>query len=376
MKKRNQVNNPFSVTSYMGKEYFCDRENETRQLHDALSNGRNITLISPRKVGKTGIIHHLFASIPEKEAACFYVDIYKTQNLADFTKTFAEAILTRQITPFSTRIWKKFSQTFAAIRPTFSMDPMTGMPQCRVDIQPQNEEATLRQLFDYLEAASLPCYVAFDEFQVVADYSDCQMEAVLRSYIQHLNNTHFIFAGSKKHTMVQLFSSANRPFYQSTQMMTVTEIDEEKYAQFAQTHLEKHGQTFSDDAFHLLYSLVHGHTWYVQSLLNRLYQDGTPIITPDNVKQVLHTILLENESAYQVYCQLITQRQLNVLRAIAAEDGVKEVTNTQFLQKYRLGSASTVRSAVLALTDKELLLEDNGNYCVYDRFFSHWLANY
>ena len=376
MKKKNQIGNPFSVTSYLGKEYFCDRENETQALHNALSNNRNITLISPRKIGKTGIIRHLFDSIPPQEATCIYVDIYKTGCLADFTQTFAEAILTHQITPFSTRIWKKITQVFSSLRPTFSIDSITGTPQCRVDIQPQNEEATLQQLFEYLENANLPCYVAFDEFQVIADYDGCQMEAVLRSYIQYLHNTHFIFAGSKKHTMVQLFSSANRPFYQSTQIMMVGEIDETKYAQFAQTHLEKHGQTMTNDAFHVLYSLVHGHTWYVQTLLNRLYQDGTSNITPETVNKILQTILIENEPVYQTYCQLLTQRQNDVLRAIAAEGYVKELGNIKFLQKYKLGANSTVRSAVQALTDKELLLENNGNYCVYDRFFGLWLANY
>ena len=122
MKSKNQVQNPFSVTSYLGSDYFCDREDETKILRDALSNGRNITLISPRKIGKTGLIHHFFHSIPTQEAACFYVDIYKSRSLSDFTKTFAEAVLTRQITPFSKRIWNKIMQTFASLRPVFSVD--------------------------------------------------------------------------------------------------------------------------------------------------------------------------------------------------------------------------------------------------------------
>lgn len=375
MKGKNQVHNPFSVTSYLGSDYFCDREDETKKLQDALSNCRNITLISPRKIGKTGLVHHFFHCIPTQEAACFYVDIYKTRSLSDFAKTFAEAILTRQISPFSTRIWKKIVQTFASLRPVFSIDPVTGQPQCRVDLQPQNEEATLRQLFEYLEKSPIPCYVAFDEFQVIAEYADCQMEAVLRSYIQHLVNTHFIFAGSKKHTMVQLFAAANRPFYQSTQIMNVGEIEEKKYACFAQDHLQRHKQTLSDEAFHELYTQVHGHTWYVQTLLNRLYQEGESVITPEIVKRTLFAIVKENEPVYQTYCQLITERQQRVMRAIAAEDGVKEVMNSRFLREHKLGSASTVRSVVQALLDKELLFEDNGIYYVYDRFFSLWLAN-
>ena len=55
-----QLNNPFVIYGYKGSEYFCDRKKETEQIIQALSNERNIVLISPRRIGKTGLIHHVF----------------------------------------------------------------------------------------------------------------------------------------------------------------------------------------------------------------------------------------------------------------------------------------------------------------------------
>lgn len=368
------VTNPFSVTSYMGSEYFCDRKQETYDLSAALYNRRNVTLISPRRIGKTGLIQHVFEAVKPKEAHCFYVDLFSTSNLADFTKKFTEAVLTKQITPFSERVWNDITRIFGALRPVFSPDPLTGMLKCTIDLQPQREEWTLQQIFAYLEKANIPCYVAFDEFQTIAEYKDCKMEALLRGYIQQLNNVRFIFAGSKKHVMMQMFAAANRPFFQSTQIMNIDVIDEKAYYQFATRHFAKHNQLISKETFHELYTLVDGYTWYMQAMLNRLYQDGAAQIDDSVVVVTLNQLLQESEPTYQMYSRLLTERQLQVLRAIAKEGEVKEPGSSSFLQKNNLGAYSTVRSAIATMVEKELVYQkDNGAYIVYNKFFGLWL---
>ena len=84
MSNKNSVPaNPFLLTGYISPDYFCDREQETQKLISALKNGRNLTLISPRRMGKTGLIRHVFYRMrSEKQAKCYYVDLYKTDSLA------------------------------------------------------------------------------------------------------------------------------------------------------------------------------------------------------------------------------------------------------------------------------------------------------
>ena len=376
MKSKEKVFNPFSITSYMGAEYFCDRVYETQELANALSNGRNVTLVSPRRVGKTGLIHHLFHSLNPKKAQCFYVDLYSTSNLQEFTKLFAQEVLTKRVTPFSEQIWSEITHFFGALRPVFGVDPITGLPQCTIDIQPQREEYTLQQIFAYLDKSEVPCYVAFDEFQTIAEYTDVKMEALLRTYIQQLHNVHFIFAGSKKHIMTEMFSSAKRPFYRSTQMMHIDVIDEQAYYNFASKHLSAHGQHISQETFHQLYTLVDGYTWNMQSLLNRLHQGGEEHIEYDTILSTLNQVLREETPSYQMICRLITDRQLRVLRAVAKEGVVKEPGSNVFLHTYQLGAYSTVRSALQTLVEKELIYQkDDGSYMVYEKFFGLWLKS-
>jgi len=377
MDRSKAITNPFSITSYLGADYFCDRQSETQELADALHNRRNVTLISPRRVGKTGLIHHLFQSLNPKEVHCIYVDLFSTSNLQEFTKVFAQAVLSARINPYSERVWEEITHFFGSLRPVFSPDPITGVPQCTIDIQPQREEWTLQQIFTYLEKSEQPCFVALDEFQVIADYTDVKMEALLRSYIQQLKNVQFVFAGSKKHMMTEMFVSAKRPFYRSSQMMNIDVINEKVYYLFASRHLAAHGQKMDETVFHELYALVEGYTWYVQALLNRLWQSGVPQIDYNTVLVTLNQLLQEEVASYQMYCRLITERQLQVIRAVAKEGAIKEPGSNVFLQKYQLGAYSTVRGAIQNMMDKELLYQrDDGCYIVYDKFFSLWLKQH
>ena len=223
MTSKSQDFNPFSVLAYLGSDYFCDRENETKKLIEGLKNGRNITLISPRRMGKTGLIKHIFKEFDPKENLCFYVDLDQTTCLADLVQAFGKVVL-KQIGMPTGRVWKEILSWFKSLRPVLSAEPATGAPQISLDIKPTEAEASLDEIFGWLEKSKLPCYVALDEFQVITDYPEPKMEALLRSHIQHLTNVHFIFAGSKKHMMTEMFMAANRPFFQSTQMLPLYEI--------------------------------------------------------------------------------------------------------------------------------------------------------
>lgn len=366
-----KLNNPFTTISYKSELCFCGREKETEKLVSALENERNVTLISPRKMGKTGLIKHFFAVIKPQNVSCFYVDLDQTRCLADLVKVFGKIVL--ESSSSSKRAIKEVLSFFKSLRPSFSSDSLTGSIQCNVLVQPQAEETSLKEIFAYLEQSKRPCYVAFDEFQAIEQYPEKNTEAILRSYIQHLNNVHFVFAGSQKHIMIQMFTSAKRPFYQSTQFMQIDAIDENTYFEFSNGHFVKHKQNISKEVFHELYTCVQGHTWYVQTILNRLYQSGKKEITAELLYYIINDILLEYKEVYRTYCKLLTARQEAILSAIAGEGYVKEIGSSDFIQKYNLGATSTIHSAVPVLIDKELVTECEKGYYVSDRFFAMWL---
>ena len=366
--------NPFLITGYQGPEYFCDRKSETGTIVSALKNGRNITLISPRRMGKTGLIKHVFHQLQtqEKGAACFYLDIFPTQNLSEFVAMFGRAVLGK-LDSFSQSALKTLASFFKSCRPVINIDEVTGMPTVSLDFVPERSEETLKEICDYLVSSGKECYIAIDEFQQILEYPEKGGEGLLRSYVQFMPNVHFIFSGSKKHLMEAMFFSINRPFYQSTQKLFLGTIAYEVYREFAMGWFEKVRKELSADLFQEIYQLMDGHTWYVQYLLNRLYALPYKQLDRMMLQGLVTEILKEDEYVFLTYYQMLTSNQAQLLKAIAHKGIVTEINSSSFIKQYNLKGASSVNTALKFLLEKELVLKEPEGYIVYDRFFAMWL---
>ena len=163
-------------------------------------------------MGKTGLIKNVFYTLQEKEknAKCFYLDIFSTQNLREFVALLGREILGK-LDSLSQSTLKTLLSFFKSCRPVITMDELSGIPSVSLDIVPSKEEETLKEIFDYLRQSGRECYLAIDEFQQIMEYPEKGVEGLLRSYIQFLPNVHFIFSGSKKHLMEYIFFSIKRP---------------------------------------------------------------------------------------------------------------------------------------------------------------------
>ena len=370
-----QIDNPFLISGYASPEYFCDRKKETEELLASLENGRNITLMSPRRLGKTGLIKHLFHFLGQQGATVIYVDLFPTTCLHDFTMSFANAVL-GQLDSNPVKLLKKVTSFFKELRPNLSLDPVSGQPKIGLDIASGAEEHTLEQVFNYLKENEKNCYIALDEFQQIARYPEKNVEALLRSYIQDLHGVHFIFSGSQSHLLGEMFLSPRRPFYQSTSEKVIGPIDENSYYLFAQNFFSQgQGRELPEGVFHQIYTAYEGYTWYVQMILNRLWEKSSREIDAGLVQECVSDILNENEYYYQHLLQLCAKGQAKLLKAIAKEKKVKGLTSGAFIAKYGLTAASSVKSAVASLLDEEIIYCSDGAYRVYDWFFGQWRAS-
>ena len=366
-------NNPFLISGYYSPEFFCDREQETRTILDALHNGRNVTLTAPRRMGKTGLIRHVFYRLKElqPDIVTFYLDIYSTQSLGDFVRLFAGTVL-GQLDSAPQKALSRISRFVRSCRPVFTFDELTGAPKVTIDVAPAEEENTLKEIFEYLGSSEKRCYVAIDEFQQIAEYQEKGVEALLRSHIQFLPNVNFIFAGSRQHLMQEMFTSSKRPFYQSTQLLTIGPIQQDEYAGFATGHFAAHGVKLPQEVFNTIYEKYEGHTWYVQCLLNRLYGYDRDV-DMELVSYATEQILAEYSYIYADLLKAYTSGQVRLLKAIAKEGCVKEVLAGDFISTYGLRAASSVSAAMKKLLENELVYQTADGYIIYDRFMGEWL---
>lgn len=370
--------NPFIIKNYAGPEYFCNRITETSRITNAIENQRNLTLSSIRKMGKTGLIHHVFHHIGQQsEVDAIYFDIYFTESLSGFINKFGTSLLSVKES-FSERIKRKISDFIRNIRPTITYDGFTGSPVFSFNVE--NESAgirTLDEIFGFLNERSQekPIVIAIDEFQQIANYPETNVEALLRSKIQQLPNVNFIFSGSDRQLLTSMFADAKRPFYQSTEFMHLEEIPEEEYRQFINSKFTAGSIVTDDEAISKIFELTRRHTYYVQFLCNRLFGSGLTTIGKEAVIQTLSDIFKENEVYYGEYRELLTKPQWNLLIAIAKEEGVSQVTSGSFMKNHDLSNNATVRRGIQSLLDKKIIYKTDAKFFVQDVFFAKWLKS-
>ncbi len=370
------MDNPFVTKGYAGAEYFCDRVNETQQLVELTTNGNNLALIAPRRVGKTDLLHHCFQQDEIKgKYYTFHIDIYATTSLRDFVNVFGRAILD-ELKPNGKAVWESFLSALRSLRSQITYD-INNFPTWSLGLGDIEYPATtLDEIFEYLRNADKPCLVAIDEFQQIANYSDTpNMEAVLRTYIQKCNNATFIFSGSKRHLMGEIFTSPSRPFYQSVLIMNLPPISVEKYTKFALMQFQKYGKCIEPDVVGEVYQRFDAVTSCIQRVLNVLFMKTLPgqCCTLDMVDGAVTYILDMFSETYTDLFDKIPEKQREVFVAIAREGKARGITGKAFIKKYHLQTVSVVTAAVRSLLDKDLITTDKGVYMIYDPFFALWL---
>lgn len=370
------MDNPFVTKGYAGAAYFCDRVQETAQLVELTTNGNNIALISPRRVGKTDLIRHYLSQPQIKDKYyTFYIDIYATTSIRDFVNAFGRAIL-EDLKPKGKVVWEGFLNILRSLRSEITYD-INNFPTWSIGLGDiEHPETTLDEIFYYLSHADKPCIVAIDEFQQIVDYVDApNIEATLRTYIQKCVNATFIFAGSKRHLMGEIFTSSSRPFYQSVMIMNLAPITLDKYTEFAQQQFKAYQKQIEPAAVEDVYNRFEGITSCIQRVLNVLFLK-TPqhqTCTREMVDNAVEYILNLFHETYADLLEKLPYKQREVFIAIAREGKAKGITGKTFIKKYHLQTVSVVNAAMRGLLEKDLVTEDKGTYSIYDPFFALWV---
>ena len=371
-----KIVNPFIVSGKIEPKYFCDRASESANLIKSLTNGNNLVLISPRRMGKTGLIHYCY----DKEPFCDYyhtifIDILHTTSLREFTFLFGKIIF-EAIMPLGQKMLTSFVQTLKSLSGKFSIDLVTNMPTFNLELGDITRPAlTLEEIFSYLEHADKPCIVAFDEFQQIAHYPEKNIEALLRTHVQQATNTHFIFAGSEYHIMQEMFISSAKPFYNSADTLELKAIDIQVYTQFVIEHMKSGNRIISPDLVQAVYRLYRGNTYAMQKTFNDLYSitDEGTVVTIDMIITAINNVIDSKEPMFREQLSNIPDKHKPLLYAIAQEGEAERMTSAKFVKEHKLASASAVQYATTQLLNKGVITKLAGKYSLNDPFFALWI---
>lgn len=372
-----KIMNPFVVSGKIAPEYFCDRLSESADLEKALRNQLNVVLTSSRRMGKTSLVDHVLdqQSIQD-EFVTVSVDILHTTTFREFILTLGTAVFNSVATKSEKRR-KLFVTLLKSLSASFGYDPIQNTPTFDVKLGDiLRPEYTLNEIFDYLEKVDKRCLVIIDEFQQITRYPEKNVEALLRTHIQKMSNANFVFSGSRRRLIEEMFFSARRPFYQSAKALRLESIDRDVYLEFANRHFQQAGKRISPEAFIYVYDIFWGVTFYVQRIMKDAFAD-TPeggCCDMETVKQLVEDYIKENDSHLREQLAFITEVQKELLYAIHEEGKVTSISSSAFTKKHRLRSPSSTQSAALKLLEHDLITRKERTYYLSDPLLSLWLS--
>lgn len=374
--------NPFYTGIVIPDAFFCDRAEETESIINLIENGNNVVLKSQRRIGKSSLIHHIFLQKTILEGYnTLYLDLFGTKSCNDFHVAFQNKLLNAAFA-HSTKLRRNFEQMVKGINISLgAVDPLTGrisLPSIGTTPS-QIPRIPLEELFGYLEKTKKRNLVVFDEFQQIEYYPE-RMAAILRSHIQLMNNTKFIFSGSSKHMLNAMFMNRNQPFYKSSSNIDLDIIECGAYEQFVKNCFKQYGKSIETDAVRLVYKLFLGETAPMQETMNCVFamtDKGATVGIPLIIKAVNVILDSKDESFRSLLNQIEKERTRNTLYCIAAQGIASNLTASVTMKRFGLDNASSVQNALIALQDDNNPIVRKlakGTYIIDNRMFELWIA--
>lgn len=368
--------NPFVVSGKIPPEYFCDRVEEAAQLEKSLRNQLNVVLTSARRMGKTSLVDYVFDK-PEisENYITIVVDILHTTTFREFIMALGAAVF-ENVATRSKKLRKQFVTLLKSLSASFGYDPILNVPTFDIRLGDlQNPEFTMGEIFSYLESVDKRCLVVIDEFQQITYYPEKNVEALLRTHIQKLKNANFVFSGSKRRLMDEMFFSSKRPFYQSAKNLPLEPIDKGIYLDFTMSNFKNANKNITEEAFSHVYDTFWGVTFYIQRIMKDAFAETKADDTCDLnlVKNLIEDYIDENDSRLREQLSYISESQKELLYAIHSEGQVQSITSAEFNKKHRLRSPSSTQSAALKLLEYDLITRKEKIYSLSDPLLKLWL---
>lgn len=365
--------NPFQFGDPVEGDYYLPRPNLAKSVKQFLENRIHVVLIGPRRFGKTSFVLNLLDDLKQNEFTCLFVDVFNITSHKDFLQQMLRALRSK-------KNWmQELLKTVLKLRPKLSaeIDPLTGYPSFNLALDKAGEgdiKETIQDLLEGLEKLGKRIILTIDEFQKITEINDQGwLEATLRTYMQQLKNTSFLFTGSRKSIIYDMLNNHTRPLYRSCQPIEFPSFGAE-FTEWIMHRFSKIGVKSEYQAIQHLRRLVQDTPNYVQMVCFHLVAEGKTWITIKEVENTLETVVRQNAYAYQTLLNSLTLTQQRTLRLAANE--AKTIFSKDLLVKYEISSAPALASAIKSLKDKGIL-DENGTYrgivTFDDPLFAIWL---
>lgn len=368
--------NPFKFGDPVDGDYFLPRPELTKAVAQFLEARVHVVLVGPRRFGKTSFILDLLHRQEEAGFACLFVDVFNVTSHRDFVQQLLRALRSKR--GWTTKIleWVK---SIPRLRPRldWETDPNTGETSfsLKPTLADEDVKETIQDTLIAIGSLGDSVIAAIDEFQAIAELDDDGwLEATLRTQMQQIRNTSFLFSGSRKSVINDMINNPSRPFYRSCQPIEFPAMGA-NFSEWIVKRFESVGVACSTDVVDRLRVLVQDTPNYVQMACFHLVAQGITVVDDAALQDVLLTIVKQNSYAYQTLMNSLTPVQQRSLRLCAIEQ--ENVYRGDLLSKYEIPGGPALASSIKSLKHKQILDEGTarGRVIFDDPLFAIWLTS-
>lgn len=364
--------NAFKYGCSVDGENFCPRPELAKSLQTYVTSGQNLVIQGERRIGKTSLVKETVSSM--RGWSMVYADFMGVRSVPDVCNRLADALARFDA---SDTFLRKVFAALLHLRPVATVDAMTGLPTITVDARASADPASVTTVMNALEThvKNRKVCVVLDEFQDILDLDDGeQVLALMRSRIQFMSRTSFVFLGSARNSMLDIFMSPKSPFYKSAALFDVGMIPDDDFYAFAAERFGSGRRRLSRPLFDRILELVERTSGDVQELCDAIWQvsDRGDTLTDEHFEQGLRQIFHREGAAYATFVKPITDIQFRVLHALSVEGGLHPSANA-FLEEARVSNVTSVKHALISLEKAGLIYLSAGEWKFVSPFFREWI---
>ena len=369
--------NPFTI-GIARRESFCNRKKEINDLLNFAENGQDVVLYSPRRYGKSSLVFQVLNELKKKNYLTVYVDLFPISSEQDLISRFSESIVREIGTGVDTHSFKdRIMNLFYRLIPSFEIKPEGMSVTVKFDRSTPAElllDDLMEGLYRFVKKKNLKACIALDEFQEITQLPESKkIEGILRSHMQTHKEISYLYIGSRRRTIKDIFTEKNRPFYKSAFLYTLKNIPKKEFAAFIEKQFKETGKKCPASCAEEIYLNAQGYPYYVQKLALLVWNLTEKVISKDIIKKAVQ-LLLESESAdFEGIWNGLSLVQKSVLKALA-RDPTPNPFSKDYLEQHGY-SAGGAQKAIKVLISKDLIqIDEEKRYSLTDPIMARWLS--
>jgi hypothetical protein len=318
-------------------------------------------------MGKTSLVEQVIQDLSREKAPVAYlsIDLLVVHDAPELERRIREGIqkVAAALPPKGERTATKLKRAFTKLEPEVSVGSGPFSVRLKRHDSPiEGIESLLIALDKAAGAYKRRAVIVLDEFQQLSEMKDGALrsaaEGAVRHAVERAKHTTYLFAGSQKHLLQDMFENEDRPLYRLCQKMSLDRISAEHYHPFLQSAAKaKWRKSLSDEVIEEILNVTLRHPYYVNALCDRLWAHSKPPSLPTTAT-AWDALVEEDRSLMTGKVLRLAASQRGMLKAIAkTPGGVMHPVSQEFLTTIRVPSSTGNRSKE-ALEELDLIQQD------------------